>query len=67
MNWHNIERDWKQLKGKIMAEWDNLSDESFDQIAGQRDQLATRIQEAYGVSKEEAEGQIKAFEEANEG
>lgn len=60
-----IERDWEQLKGKVRAEWDNLSDDSFDQIAGRRDQLAARIQEAYGISKEEAEEQIKAFEAAN--
>jgi uncharacterized protein YjbJ (UPF0337 family) len=65
MNWDIDERDWERLKGKVMAEWDNLSNDSFDQIAGKRDQLAARIQEAYGISKEEAEGQIEAFEEAN--
>ena len=65
MNWDIIERNWKQLKGKVMAEWDNLSDGGFDQIAGRRDQLVGRIQEAYGISKEEAEEQIEAFEEAN--
>ena len=48
-----------------MAAWDNLSDDVLDQIAGRRDQLVARIQEAYGVSKEEAEQQIEAFEEAN--
>jgi len=65
MNWKISERDWKQWKGKVMAEWDNLSADSFDQIAGRRDQLAARIQEAYGISKEEAEEQIQRFEEAN--
>jgi uncharacterized protein YjbJ (UPF0337 family) len=65
MNWDIIERNWVQLKGKVMAEWDNLSDAGFDQIAGRRDQLVGRIQEAYGISKEEAERQIEAFEEAN--
>ena len=45
-----------------MAAWDNLSDDVFEQIAGRRDQLVARIQEAYGVSKEEAEQQIEAFE-----
>ncbi len=66
MNWDFIERHWAQLKPKVMAEWDNLSDDSFDQIAGRRDQLAGRIQEAYGISQEEAEQQIEAFEEANQ-
>lgn len=65
MNWEIIERDWEQLKEKVMAEWDNLSADSVDQIAGRRDQLTARIQEAYGISKEEAEEQIKAFERTN--
>ena len=58
MNWSAIERNWQQLKGKVMAEWDNLPEESFDQIAGRRDRLVERIQEAYGIAKEEAERQI---------
>ena len=65
MNWDTIEHNWEQLRGKVMAAWDNLSDDVFDQIAGRRDQLVARIQEAYGVSKEEAEQQIEAFEAAN--
>ena len=65
MNWDTIEHNWEQLRGKVMAAWDNLSDDVFEQIAGRRDQLVARIQEAYGVSKEEAEQQIEAFEEAN--
>jgi uncharacterized protein YjbJ (UPF0337 family) len=60
-----IEHDWKQLREKIMARWDNLSAEGIDQIAGRRDQWVARIQEAYGISKEEAEAQIKAFEATN--
>ena len=36
-----------------------------DQIAGKRDQLLGEIQEAYGVSKDEAEKQIKQFEDNN--
>ena len=35
----------------------------LDQIEGKRDQLAGKIQEAYGVTKDEAEMQLKAFEE----
>jgi hypothetical protein len=30
-----------------------------------RDQLAGRIQETYGITKHQAEVQVKAFEEAN--
>jgi uncharacterized protein YjbJ (UPF0337 family) len=34
-------------------------------IAGRRDQLAGRIQESYGITKDEAEKQIADFEERN--
>jgi uncharacterized protein YjbJ (UPF0337 family) len=66
VSWEVIERNWQGLKGKVLAEWDNLSDDAFDQIVGMHDRLIARIQEAYGISKEEAERQIKAFEEANQ-
>ena len=35
-----------------------------DLIAGKRDQMASQIQETYGVTKDEAEKQIKHFEES---
>jgi uncharacterized protein YjbJ (UPF0337 family) len=63
MNWDIIEGNWKQFKGKVKAQWGKLTDDHLDEIAGKRDELAGRIQEAYGVSKDEAEEQIKRFED----
>jgi uncharacterized protein YjbJ (UPF0337 family) len=63
MNWDIIEGNWKQFKGKVKAQWGRLTDDHLDEIAGKRDELAGRIQEAYGVSKDEAEKQIKRFED----
>jgi uncharacterized protein YjbJ (UPF0337 family) len=40
-----------------------LADDNLDTIAGKRDQLAGTIQEAYGITKDQAELQVKAFEE----
>jgi uncharacterized protein YjbJ (UPF0337 family) len=65
VTWDVIERNWQGLKGKVLAEWDNLSEDAFDQIVGKHERLVARIQEAYGTSKEEAERQIQSFEEAN--
>ncbi|PUA16993.1 CsbD family protein [Glaciimonas sp. PCH181] len=65
MNWDIIEGNWKQLKGKVKAQWGKLTDDHIDVIAGKRDDLSGKIQEAYGVNKDEAEKQIKAFEESN--
>lgn len=65
MNWDTIEGNWKEYKGKVKAQWGKLTDDRIDEIAGKRDQLAGEIQKAYGVTKEEAEKQIKDFEELN--
>jgi uncharacterized protein YjbJ (UPF0337 family) len=66
MNWDIIQGNWKQVKGTIKAKWGKLTDDQLDIIAGKRDQLAGKIQEAYGVSKDEAESQIKSFEDKYE-
>lgn len=65
MNWDIAEGNWKQFKGKVQTQWGKLTDDHLDQIGGKRQQLSGKIQEAYGVSKDEAEKQIKEFEERN--
>ncbi len=62
MNKDTIEGNWKNLKGKVKEQWGKLTDDRLDQINGKRDQLAGEIQEAYGVTREEAEKQVKDFE-----
>jgi uncharacterized protein YjbJ (UPF0337 family) len=63
MNWDIIKGDWTQFKGHVKEQWGKLTDDNLDRIAGVRDQLSGKIQEAYGVTKEQAELQVKAFEE----
>ena len=63
MKWEQIERDWKAYKPQMVTQWSKLTDAHLNSIGGKRDKLATKIQEVYAVSKEEAEKQIKAFEE----
>lgn len=65
MNWDIIEGNWKQLKGKFKSQWGKLTDEHLDEINGQREILVGKIQEGYGLSKEEAEKQINDFESGN--
>ena len=62
MNWDRIEGNWKQFKGNVKEQWGKLTDDQLDVIAGKRDQLAGKVQEAYGISKDEAERQIRTFE-----
>jgi uncharacterized protein YjbJ (UPF0337 family) len=58
MNRDRIEGNWKQLKGKIKQQWGRLTDDDLDVIDGKRDELAGRVQKAYGVTREEAEKQV---------
>ena len=55
MNWDRIEGNWQQFKGTAKQQWGKLTDDQLDVIAGKRDLLAGRIQEAYSASKDEAE------------
>jgi uncharacterized protein YjbJ (UPF0337 family) len=65
MDWNIVEGNWKQFKGKVKQQWGKLTDDHLDVIAGKRDELAGKIQESYGITKDEAEKQIKEFEERN--
>ena len=62
MNWDRIAGNWKQAKGKMKEQWGKLTDDDLDNIAGKRDQLVGKIQNAYGIGKEEAEKQINEWE-----
>jgi uncharacterized protein YjbJ (UPF0337 family) len=61
MNWDRIEGNWKQFTGKVKQQWGKLTDDDIDVIAGKRDQLVGKIQEHYGISKDEAQKQVDQF------
>lgn len=62
MNWDRIEGNWKQVTGRAKAQWGKLTNDELDVIAGRREQLAGKIQERYGIAKDEAEKQITTWE-----
>jgi len=63
MAWDQIEGNWKQFKGKVKETWGDLTDDEIDQIAGKRDILLGKIQERYGMQKDEAERKLRDFED----
>jgi uncharacterized protein YjbJ (UPF0337 family) len=63
MNWDQIQGNWKQMTGKVRETWGKLTDDELSKIAGQRDQLVGTIQKRYGIAKEEAEEQVRRFED----
>ena len=62
MNWDRIQGNWKQVVGKAKAQWGKLTDDDLDVVAGRREQLAGKIQERYGIAKDDAERQIADWE-----
>jgi len=57
MNWDQLEGKWKQAKGSVKQRWGKLTDDDVNIIAGKRDQLVGKLQERYGIAKEQAEKQ----------
>lgn len=62
MNNDILAGNWKQFKGNIIEQWGKLTDDDLDVAAGRRDQIVGKLQEHYGLAKDEAERQIKDFE-----
>jgi uncharacterized protein YjbJ (UPF0337 family) len=62
MNWDRIEGNWKQFKGNVRQQWGKLTDDELDVVAGRRNLLMGRIQELYGISKDDTEKQLADWE-----
>lgn len=62
MNWEQTKGQWNQAKGAVKKQWGKLTDDDLTVIAGQRDQLVGKIQERYGIAKQEADKQVKTWE-----
>jgi uncharacterized protein YjbJ (UPF0337 family) len=59
MNWDQVQGKWKQVKGSVKQQWGKLTDDDLEVIDGQKDKLVGRLQERYGITKEEAARQVQ--------
>lgn len=64
MNNDKIQGQWKQLAGKLKAKWGKLTDDDLKRTEGDGEYLAGRIQERYGIARDEARKQIHEFEKS---
>lgn len=58
MNWDRVEGNWKQIKGQVQAQWGKLTDDDLDVVRGRRTELSGKLQERYGIAKDEADRQL---------
>lgn len=56
--WDQIAGAWKQVRGEVRKQWGKLTDDDLEQIKGQRDLMVGKIQQRYGIAREEAERQL---------
>jgi uncharacterized protein YjbJ (UPF0337 family) len=61
MNSDEMRGKWNQLKGSVKQQWAKLTDDDLTAIDGQRDKLIGKIQERYGIAREDAERQLSQW------
>lgn len=61
MNRQVLEGNWKQIKGRLKAEYGRLTDDDLRQIGGDWEVLVGRLMELYGFTRERAEEELERF------
>lgn len=62
MNNDIFEGKWEQVKGEAQKKWGKLTQDDLDIIKGNAKVMAGKLQERYGMTKEEAEKEIDKFD-----
>ena len=53
MNWDRIESNWERIKGNVLEQWDELTE----------DRLASRVRETAGDSDDEAQRELTDWQQ----
>jgi uncharacterized protein YjbJ (UPF0337 family) len=61
MNEDTLKGQWTQLKGAVREQWGKLTNDDVDQIQGRTEQLVGKIQQRYGIARDEAEREVKTW------
>lgn len=61
MNKDTMQGKARELKGRIKQKWGELTDDEITEIEGNAEILAGKLQTRYGVTREEAERQVREF------
>ena len=58
MNSHQLKGNWKQFVGKAKEKWGRLTNDDWTVVEGKRDQLVGKIQERYGLAKDQVRKEV---------
>jgi uncharacterized protein YjbJ (UPF0337 family) len=67
MNADQFQGKWKQLKGSVKQRWAKLTDDDLTMLSGKKDELVGKIQERYGITREQAEREADEWAQAAAG
>ena len=59
MNAEILKGRWNQVKGDIRTKWGKLTDDDMTQIQGDAQKLFGKLQERYGLKREQAERDLE--------
>ncbi|MFL6354249.1 MAG: CsbD family protein [Bryobacteraceae bacterium] len=65
MNSDQFEGKWKQLKGQVKQRWGKFTDDDITALSGKKDELVGKIQERYGITREQAETEADEWARAS--
>jgi uncharacterized protein YjbJ (UPF0337 family) len=58
MDWSVIESRWQEYRASAKRRWDKLSEAQLNGTRGNREYLLKRVQEAYSLTRDEADRQL---------
>jgi uncharacterized protein YjbJ (UPF0337 family) len=64
MNSDQFEGKWKQLKGSVKQRWGKLTDDDLTALSGKKDELIGKLQERYGITREQAQREADEWAQA---
>jgi hypothetical protein len=62
MNWSMIEARWHHYQASAAGEWTNISRGRIADTRGRREDLASRVRDAYGLSEADAQQRISDWQ-----
>jgi uncharacterized protein YjbJ (UPF0337 family) len=61
MNWDTLKGEWNEAKAHIKAKWAKLTDDDLANLEAKKDALVGKVQQRYGIMKDDAERQVDAW------
>lgn len=58
----HYKENWKQIQAQARQRWSDLTQDDLTQAEGSRDYLLNTVQQRCGISRDQAEQQVKDFE-----